>query len=96
MISLAALKSPLETPKGICVLLVIAIYLLCQCAVNWSTLRDNCRKDTRWAGVLNAINFMIAVMLVGYVCYVIVQRSPAPLQGGAETIPDAAGSSLFD
>ena len=60
-------------PHTTCVLLVGAIYLMCQCTVNWSTLRDNCNDNMRWAGALNTLNFVVSLAVVAYLCCLVVR-----------------------
>ena len=68
-------QSLVDTPKGLCAVLIFAIYLLCQCAVNWSTFRDACRNDSTWPRVLNAMNAVISLGLIAYVCLLIVRSA---------------------
>ena len=68
------LKLPIIAPKSTIVVLLMAVYLLCQSAVTWHALRDGCRGDARWASFLTAINWLLSLLLIGYVCYVIARR----------------------
>jgi len=74
---LAQFQSPVDTPQGLCAVLIVAVYLLCQCAVNWSTFRDACRDDSTWPRVLNAMNAVISLGLIAYVCLLIIRRATA-------------------
>ena len=81
---LAPFQLPVDSPHGMCAVLVIAVYLLCQCAVNWSTFRDACRDDSAWPQVLNAINALVSLGLIAYVC-LLVTRGAA---GGELAAPE--------
>lgn len=74
---LEQIQSPVDTPQGVCVILIAAVYVLCQCAVNWSTFRDACRDDSTWPKVLNVMNAFISFGLIAYVCLLILRKSPS-------------------
>lgn len=67
--------SPVDGSRGLCILLMLAIYLICQCAVNFTTFRDACQKDTRWAMIFNVINTIMSISLVIYVCVKVLQNA---------------------
>ena len=80
--------SPVEGSHDLCILLVIAIDLMCQCGVNFTTFRDACQKDTRWAMIFNIINTVMSISLVIVVCVNLIQNvdDKAPIIQNADSI----------
>lgn len=79
-----------------CVILLLAVYLMCQCAVNYTTFRDACSEDTRWSMLFNVINTVMAAALIIFVCAKITQgpaRMP-PADMGFDA-PNSVGDELF-
>ena len=58
-----------------CLLLLIAVYLLCQCCVNYATFRDACNQQTRWSMLFNVVNTFMAGALLIFICTKITQGS---------------------
>lgn len=86
--------SPIEGPSGMCILLLLAIYLMCQCAVNYATFRDACNPDTRWSMLFNVVNTFMAAALIIFVCAKITQCSmPTPSVSPVDT--SSVGDGLF-
>ena len=82
--------SPLGGPRGLCILLLLAVYLICQCAVNYATFRDACQKDTRWSMLFNVINFFMAAALIAFVCAKLYKAQPAAMGVSSDVSADAA------
>ena len=82
--------SPVDGSYGLCILLIVAIYLMCQCAVHFTTFRDACKQGTRWAMILNAINSIMSVSRVVFVCVKFVQNKKVSI------VPNANSADSFD
>ena len=87
--------SPIDSPRGLCVVLILAIYLLFQCAVNYTTFRDSCNEDTRWSMFFNIVNTAMAGALIIFVCAKIVKQPPGMLPVSSVSDVPGMDNSLF-
>lgn len=71
------LSESMRSPRVVCLIIIVAIYLISQCAVNWGTVRDNCNEDSQLASFFNFVNFCFAILLVVYACYTILKMEPS-------------------
>lgn len=79
-------------------LLLVAVYLLCQCSVNYATFRDACNRDTRWSMIFNIINTIMAAALLVFACSAVCRnyQSPELPDSGWSKASDTNSASLFD